>query len=388
MNACLSHKEALEGFAHGRFETQSEIQRFLQNEEAFPKDKSGQVRFQRVTNMLKKVIYAGYITVPKWGITFQDGKHEPLISLETYQMIQDRLNAKARAPVRKDISNDFPLRGFVACGTCGKPMTACWSRGRTGRHAYYLCFGKGCPEYRKSIRRADVEERFEEVLKSLTPTKELFTVAYLMFEELWNDRKGRQEYEVKSLEKELNGIDAKVDQFLDQIVETDMPKVRLAYERKISDLESKKLVLMEKISKCGTALPDFQKTFRNGLTLLAKPYEYWAFGGMEEKVNVLRLCFADHLIYDRKSGFRTARTALPFSVIGHLKGGDSEMARPERFELPTKWFEATYSIQLSYGRVSTSEADEEPACDANLLILFRKLMIQANQDRHYTGQFP
>ena len=26
------------------------------------------------------------------------------------------------------------------------------------------------------------------------------------------------------------------------------------------------------------------------------------------------------------------------------------MARPERFELPTKWFEATYSIQLSYGR--------------------------------------
>src|SRR5437868_4883318 len=27
-----------------------------------------------------------------------------------------------------------------------------------------------------------------------------------------------------------------------------------------------------------------------------------------------------------------------------------EMARPERFELPTTWFEAKYSIQLSYGR--------------------------------------
>ena len=25
------------------------------------------------------------------------------------------------------------------------------------------------------------------------------------------------------------------------------------------------------------------------------------------------------------------------------------VAHPERFELPTKWFEATYSIQLSYG---------------------------------------
>ena len=26
------------------------------------------------------------------------------------------------------------------------------------------------------------------------------------------------------------------------------------------------------------------------------------------------------------------------------------MARPERLELPTPWFEARYSIQLSYGR--------------------------------------
>ncbi len=29
---------------------------------------------------------------------------------------------------------------------------------------------------------------------------------------------------------------------------------------------------------------------------------------------------------------------------------EEEMVRPERFELPTTWFEARYSIQLSYGR--------------------------------------
>ena len=28
-----------------------------------------------------------------------------------------------------------------------------------------------------------------------------------------------------------------------------------------------------------------------------------------------------------------------------------KLARPERFELPTPWFVARYSIQLSYGRV-------------------------------------
>jgi hypothetical protein len=30
------------------------------------------------------------------------------------------------------------------------------------------------------------------------------------------------------------------------------------------------------------------------------------------------------------------------------------VARPERFELPTLWFEARCSIQLSYGRVPPS----------------------------------
>lgn len=33
------------------------------------------------------------------------------------------------------------------------------------------------------------------------------------------------------------------------------------------------------------------------------------------------------------------------------------MAHPERFELPTKWFEATYSIQLSYGCVEGANSN-------------------------------
>ena len=32
-------------------------------------------------------------------------------------------------------------------------------------------------------------------------------------------------------------------------------------------------------------------------------------------------------------------------------GGLLEVVRPERFERPTLWFVARYSIQLSYGRI-------------------------------------
>jgi hypothetical protein len=33
------------------------------------------------------------------------------------------------------------------------------------------------------------------------------------------------------------------------------------------------------------------------------------------------------------------------------------MVRPERFELPTLWFEAKCSIQLSYGRAKQDDTD-------------------------------
>ena len=47
----------------------------------------------------------------------------------------------------------------------------------------------------------------------------------------------------------------------------------------------------------------------------------------------------------------------------------SEVARPERFELPTTRFEAEYSIQLSYGRV---------LCDfVNRLYLIRTAALRA-----------
>ena len=330
-------QEALEGFAHGRFATQSEVQRYLIEQEQFPKDKSGSVHFQRVTNMLNKVIYAGYLTIPKWGIHMQPAQHEPLISLETYQKIQERLQEKSYAPARKDISDDFPLRGFVTCGSCGKPMTSCWSKSRNGtKHPYYMCFSnKQCPDYRKSIRRTLIDDGFEELLHTLVPTQELFQVAHHMFKDIWDHRREQHLGSQKSLEKELRSIEVKVDQFLDQIVETNMPQIRSAYEKKISDLETKKLVVQEKMSKCGTMLPDFDKTFRTGLTMLANPYKYWASGGMEEKVNVMRLCFAGHLVYDRNSGFRTAKTTLPFKHLASISEGDYEMVHPERFERPT-----------------------------------------------------
>lgn len=57
-------RQALESFASGRFDTQAEVRRFLASHPEFPRDGKGDIRAQRVTDMLTNVLYAGFIIDP------------------------------------------------------------------------------------------------------------------------------------------------------------------------------------------------------------------------------------------------------------------------------------------------------------------------------------
>ena len=50
---------------------------------------------------------------------------------------------------------------------------------------------------------------------------------------------------------------------------------------------------------------------------------------------MLKLVFLERLPYDRKSGFRTAETTLPFKALEYISGGESKMARPAGLEPAT-----------------------------------------------------
>ncbi len=102
-------QEAMEGFASRRFETLSEVKRFFESQEAYPKNKNGEVNWQRVKDIFSRVVYAGRLSMPKWGIHNHPAQHDGLISFETWRKIQERLETPKYAPVRKDISEDFPF---------------------------------------------------------------------------------------------------------------------------------------------------------------------------------------------------------------------------------------------------------------------------------------
>ena len=343
-------REALEGYASGRFENQADVMRWLQANPLFPKDRTGLVRNERVSVLLCQCLYAGYLEVPRWGISMRPAQHEPIISFETYKRIQDRIAGAAYAPRKKNVNKDFPLRGYVLCADCQTPLTACWSKGTHSKYPYYLCPKRGCESYGKSIRRDKIEGEFEGLLKSLTPSEALFRVAVRMFKELWDYRLSNAKGQAKALAAQLAKVEKQIGQYVERILDVSVPAVISAYETRIQKLEEDKLLIKEKMANVGHPKSGFDETLRTALAFLSNPWNLWVSGRLEDRKAVLKLAFAKRLEYKRNEGFRTANLSLPFKALTQVFGDKMEMARPKGFEPLTPRFVVWCSIQLSYGR--------------------------------------
>ena len=343
-------EEALEGFASGRFDSQAEVKRFLESQPDFPKDvPNGEIRAQRITEFLTRPIYAGYVHAPSWDVSLRKGHHQGLIDYTTYQKIQTRLEEGVKAPARSDINADFPLRGFVTCADCDKPLTACWSKSKTGKkHPYYQCFNKACVSARKSIPRAKIEGEFDQIMRALQPTEDLIELARAMFKHAWDQRLAHAKELAAQAKSDIKKIDTEIDELLDRIVEAGSTTLVKAYERKIAKLEQNKLFMAERSAEKGRPQRTFEEMFELALGFLSNPWKLWDSGNLELKKTALRLAFSKRISYSRESGFSNPEKSIPFKALEVISGSAKAMAHRGGFEPPTPRFVVWCSIQLSY----------------------------------------
>gem|GEM_PF-5788045 len=107
--------------------------------------------------ILTNILYSGYIEYIKttrnkdgiikkqWNITLRKAKHEELIHLDTYYVIQSKLTG--RRPYThesKKINDEYPLRGFIVCSCCGLPLTSGKSRSKNKKQIAYYQANRKC----------------------------------------------------------------------------------------------------------------------------------------------------------------------------------------------------------------------------------------------------
>ena len=333
--AASAVQEALEGYATGRFASQVEVKRFLDAHPHFPKKKrSGTLTQHTVVKMMRRHLYAGLIDGRAWGVSIRDGRHEGLISVQTFERIQDKLDGRVYALPQKNIHEDFPLRGAVCCSECGTPLTAGWCKGKTKKYPYYFCRTKGCPA-RGMIARNKIEGEFEALLAQLQPSPPMFAMVRQMFKDAWEQFRKDYAASVKAVQDEITEVESQISNLVRNTVSVTNPRVLSAFEKEIDTLELRQLVLREKASQDGQPKGSFEDLFELSIRFLTSPCNTWKSGRFDVQRLVLKLAFSDRLSYNREEGFLNTKTSMPFNMLGGVGGAKKQMVLLERIELST-----------------------------------------------------
>lgn len=328
-------REAFEGYALERFQTQTEVARFFESQPDFPYLRNGKLRLQRVTDILTQPLYAGYICSETYGINWLKGQHQPLIPLNLFDKAQARRKVAAKLPKRDDIGNDFALRGFVTCAGCGHMMRSGWSKGEYKRYAYYLCQRKGCEAYGKSIPRDRLETDVGDLIKNLQPRPSMVRAVTAMFHAAWEARLVQAKDIAAQAKVKLREADKQIESLLSRIMAATNDRVIATYEAKIADIEADKARWSDRLIEAETA-PKPQRReqmLELSLAFLANPWKIWQSGNITLRRIVIKLAFADRLAYDRNEGARTPEFALPFKDLTPDSNGNIFYGAPEWTEL-------------------------------------------------------
>ena len=160
---------------------------------------------------MRNPIYIGKIESPDYGVSTR-GNFEPLVDEATFYRAQAVLDGRVVvAGPRQRNHPDFPLRGFVRCETCGRPLTGSWSKGRNGHYAYYHC-QRQCRAV--NVSKAALEGAFVDELALLQPTPGYMRLVKDRILYVWEqrraeakDRTAEQERRVKAIQQKLDRLD-------------------------------------------------------------------------------------------------------------------------------------------------------------------------------------
>ncbi|WP_417722976.1 hypothetical protein [Salipiger sp.] len=194
---------------------------------------------------------------------------------------------------------------------CDKPLTACWSQGKKEKYPYYLCPTKGCPSYRKSIKRDVLEGEFEGVLQSLQPTEGLFALVKAMFRDAWDMRLAQASEASKGLKANVKQLEKQIDQLLDRIIDASNGSVIAAYDKRIAKLEREKVLAEEQLANSGKPRHTFEESFEHARRFYSSPCKVWHNTDMILKKQVLRLAFGALFTYCRNKGLQEPNLAFP-----------------------------------------------------------------------------
>ena len=256
-----------------------------------------------IHRLLRKRFYTGYFD---WNGKTYKGSHEPLISIEHFDRVQEILDGRFITKQRVS-RQQFAFSGLVSCGHCGCALVA---ERKKGKYVYYHCTGnKGkCAE--PYAREEVLEECFADLLKGLIFDDEVMDWIVEALHQSHSDEKRTRQEAIARLRVEQTKLQNRLDRLyedrLDGFIEPAF------FERKTREWKHTQARLIEQIAQHEAANLDY---FADGVRLLelsTKAYFLFKEQKPHEKRRLLNFVCSNSTWKDRTL---TATFRQPFDIL-------------------------------------------------------------------------
>lgn len=272
-------KEMFDLYASGQYSLESLVaemeRRGLRNRNNRPLSRAG------IGTILSNPFYCGIIKIKTTGDTYK-GRHQPLISVTTFEHVQA---IKAGKSGKKVTRHNYVFRGLFRCGLCNAAMTPERQKG----HVYYRCHTSNCPT--KTVREEALDNALLFALKRCEFSKRQIDTVERRFR-AWLDKETASEkphtwtLQLAKIETRLSSLD---DKLIDNVIDEELYKSKR--ERYL--LEKTAIEEAEKKSKERAPKPRYIRRF---LELIKSLYRSYIIANDDEKREIVDLATSNRQV--------------------------------------------------------------------------------------------
>jgi len=277
---------------------------------------------QSFCNLLKNPLYSGRIVVGQWQVDCP-GAFEYLISQDVFRQVQAVLAGRKPALTPRLRGNpDFPLRHFVRCGLCSRPLTGSWSTGRSKRYAYYHCVSQKCKA--PNIRKTQLEEKFQELLERLQPRREYMTLFREIVLDAWEERQTEANEVAAALSRKLEDVTQRKQRLVEAYLYERTIDAQ-TYQEQLDRLREEAALAQMELHDARLDELEVESVLNFATYVLSNASRFWSECSLEQKQRFQSILFPEGLRFDGES-FGTAVTCIAFNYLRDVSARNANLA--------------------------------------------------------------
>jgi len=278
----------------------------------------GPLAISSVYKMLTNPFYAGIIV---WNGSEYPGKHEPVVSLEQFERVQELLGRPGKT---REQRHKFAFTGLIKCASCGLSVTAEHKRNRHGhRYIYYHCvkrrLGPRCPE--RSIEARDLAAQIARFLQSIRIREGVCEIAARIVADGNMHVEHARERAIETLQRSLKDASAQLTRLTDLRVRGHIEEPEFLDRR--NKLLRETSILTDRLHKSQATPDDVIEPFQLVILFSNRAADWFLAGDDDVKKLIVRTAASNLLLSQKKLSIQAAE---PFHRWSEVTSSHTQLA--------------------------------------------------------------